>query len=115
MQIYEKTQAASQMDHDKFVLGEECFKDAWLLRGQTRLRWLSGQRMRLSVAPSPGRAVQLRDCVHSLEDQVKPSTLSEGLEVTVSGDKRYSAIDTALGDERVTKTCLALLCQHLSS
>ena len=53
--------------------------------------------------------------VHSLDHQVKPSSLSESLEVTVSGDKRYSAIDTALSDERVTKTCLALLCQHLSS
>ena len=50
-----------------------------------------------------------------LEDRVKPSRISEGLEVTVSGDKRYSAIDTALSDERVAKTCLALLCRHLSS
>src|SRR5580658_4161286 len=50
-----------------------------------------------------------------LEDQVKPSRISECLEVEVSGDKRYSAVDTALSDERVTKTRLALLCQHLSS
>ena len=34
--------------------------------------------------------------VQSLEDQVKPRRISEGLEVEVSGDKRYSAVDTAL-------------------
>jgi hypothetical protein len=26
MQIYEKTHAASQMDHENFVLGEDCVK-----------------------------------------------------------------------------------------
>ena len=98
----------------------------WTALWETRVRYGSKVSSRCLLAMCPDRRCDLGRPVgslthcdfrhaHSLEDQVKPSSLSEGLEVTVSGDKRYSAVDTALGDERVTKTCLALLCQHLSS
>jgi len=49
------------------------------------------------------------------EGRVTGGQLGESSEVPVSREERNSAVDAALGNQRVAETCLAALRQHLRS
>jgi hypothetical protein len=47
--------------------------------------------------------------------KIEEGSFGERSEVPVSREERHTSVDTALGNQRVAKACLAALCKHLRS
>src|SRR5271169_1277561 len=75
----------------------------------------SSNRVSTSWTYWPPRLDEIASVRSGPKYKIEARSFGERREVPIPRQKRNASVDTALGDQRVTETRLAALCQHLRS